>query len=89
MASFVKDPAEVLPYTIDWTDWLATGETISSHTITAATGLTVDTSTEDTGIITIWLSGGTDGTRYDVTCHIETDTGKVSERTIHIQVANR
>lgn len=28
----------------DWTSWLATGETISSFTVTATTGITVDAS---------------------------------------------
>ena len=51
--TFSKDPDAVLDYKFDWaastngsgaSDWLADGETISSHTITATTGLTVDSS---------------------------------------------
>ena len=60
----LKDPSAVLDYVFDWTEWLATGETITDHTITADTGITVDSSTEDAGKVTVWLSGGTAGINY-------------------------
>ena len=61
----LKDPSAVLDYVFDWTEWLATGETIADYTITADTGITVDSSTKTTGKVTIvWLSGGTAGINY-------------------------
>lgn len=96
MASeFLKDSSAVLDYKFDWkastngsgaSDWLASGETIASHTITADSGITVDSSAlSDTNTsVTVWLSGGTEGIRYDVACEITTSDSRTDERTIQI-----
>ena len=86
---YLKDPSAVLDYVFDWTEWLATGETITDHTITADTGITVDSSTELDGKVTVWLSGGTAGINYKVACLITTSAGRTDERTIWIKVTNR
>ena len=86
---FVKDPDAVLDYGFDWSSWLATGETISSHTITTETGLTKDSDSESSGVVTVWLSGGTAGNDYDVACKIVTSASRTDERTITIRVKNR
>lgn len=85
----LKDPSAVLDYMFDWTDWLAAAETITNHTITPDTGIIVDSSTEDAGKVTVWLSGGTAGENYKVACLIETSAGRKDERTIWIKVVNR
>ncbi len=85
----LKDPSAVLDYVFDWTEWLATGETITDHTITVDTGLTKDSSTEDTGKVTVWLSGGTAGINYKVACKITTTAGRTDERTMWIKVVER
>ena len=86
---FTKDPSAILDWAFDWTDWLAAAETITDHTITADTGITVDSSTEDDGKVTVWLSGGTAGINYKVACLITTSAGRTDERTIWIKVTNR
>ena len=85
----LKDPSAVLDYVFDWNEWLATGETITDHTITADTGITVDSSTEDDGKVTVWLSGGTAGTTYRVECLIVTTAGRTDERSLWITVQER
>jgi hypothetical protein len=86
----LKDPSAVLDYAFDWKEeWLATGETIADHTITADTGITVDSSTESDGKVTVWLSGGTAGINYKVACLITTSAGRTDERTIWIKVVER
>ena len=85
----LKDPSAVLDYVFDWTGWLAAAETITDHTITADTGITVDSSTEDDGKVTVWLSGGTAGINYKVACLITTTAGRTDERTIWIKVVER
>jgi len=89
MNTYKKDPSAVLDYQFDWTDWLATSETIATKTITASTGLTVDSSTIGTGTVTVWLSSGTAGTKYTVACLITTNQGRTDERSITIQCLNR
>jgi len=86
----LKDPSAVLDYVFDWSEeWLATGETITDYTITADTGITVDSSTEDAGKVTVWLSGGTAGINYKVACLVTTSAGRTDERTIWIKVVER
>lgn len=85
----LKDPSAVLDYVFDWTEWLATVETITDHTITADTGITVDSSTESDGKVIVWLSGGTAGINYKVACLITTSAGRTDERTIWIKVVER
>lgn len=100
---FDKDPAAVLDYKWDWradtnnndpaasSDWLEAGETISSHTVTAETGLTVDSSAlaDTSSSVVAWLSGGTAGETYLVTCQIVTTNSRTDERTITVKVRQR
>lgn len=90
-SSFIKDPNAVLDYKFDWSDWLAAGETISTRTITAGSGITVDSSsiTDTNTSVTVWLSGGTAGDSYDVTCQIVTSDSRTDERTIVIVCRDR
>lgn len=86
---YLKDPSAVLDWVFDWTDWLASGETITDHTVTVDSGITKDTSTEAEGKVTVWLSGGTADENYKVACLIETSADRTDERTIWIKVTNR
>lgn len=72
-------------------DWLASGETISSHTITADTGITVDSDsiTDTNTSVTVWLSGGTIGQKYRINCNIVTSDGRTDERSMIIKVVKR
>lgn len=96
----LKGPAAVLDFVCDLaastngtgdSDWLAAGETISSHTVTADTGLTVDSSglTDSNTSITAWLSGGTAGTDYDVVFQFTTSDSRTDEKTMRVKVRNR
>ncbi len=84
--SYIKDPDAVLDYQWDWTAWLPDDDTIASATVTADTGLTVDSSTDTATTVTAWLSGGTAGQSYGVTCHVVTADGREDDRTITILV---
>ena len=88
---FDKDPSAVLDYKFDWSDWLDSGETISTRTITAETGIVVDSSslTDTSTSVTAWLSGGTAGNVYDVACLITTSASRTDERTIKITCRER
>ena len=87
--NFPKDPQAVLDFEFDWSNWLQSGETISSHDITVPTGITLASDAESGGIVTVWLSGGTDGTNYIVACEITTSSARTDERSMRILVADR
>lgn len=87
--SAVQDPQAVKQYTMDWSDWLGDGETITAATVTAEAGITVDTSNNDTTSVTFKLSAGVLGSRPKVTCHITTSAGQQDDRTLTVYVRNR
>lgn len=84
-----KDPNAVLDYAFDWTEWLESGETISSQVVTVDTGITKDSDSESSGTVTTWLSGGTAGTDYTIACKITTSAGRTDERSIVIHCEER
>lgn len=88
--NFDKDPSAVLDYAFDWDEyWLRDSETISSYVVTVDTGLTKDSDSKSSGIVTVWLSGGTHGEDYIVACLISTNLGRDEERSINIRCRNR
>ena len=84
-----KDPAAVLDYVFNWSDWLESNETISSHVITVDSGITKDSDNESAGVVTAWLSGGTHGSDYIVACKIITSLSRTDERSINIRCRER
>ena len=89
MTVYIKDPEAVLDYAFDWSDWLASGETITSHLVTVPTGINLDSSAESAGKVTAWLSGGSVGETYRVECLIATIAGRTDERSLWIKVVER
>lgn len=64
-------------------DYLDSGETISSHTVTHPAGVTApfgSTATDGATSITFWVGGGTVGEEYDVTVQVTTSNSRVIER---------
>jgi hypothetical protein len=92
-----KDPDAILQYTFDWTDWLASGETISTvdfevETITGdATPLTKSgVGTSGAGKkCEVTLAGGTAGNIYTVYNTITTDQGETERKFFRIVCKNR
>lgn len=98
LRSFVKDPYSTLPFSIDWTAWLAdlTGETIDTavwtveYPIDPAPTLTIESSSISGAVCTVILSDGEDGTDYIVQCRITTTPSLyVDDRSITIQARDR
>lgn len=89
---YIKDPSSVLPYTVDWTEWLVPGDTITAVQWTAQSGITVAQSpapsnTADTA--TVWLSGGSAGKTFTVDCLITTSQGMQDARQLIIEVTKK
>lgn len=89
MSAFLHDPEAVLDYTVDWTAWLAEGETIATATATVTDGITLDASTSDDTTTTAWISGGTSGNLERVTFHVITTDDRQDDRTITLRVTDR
>ena len=87
-AVFLKDPAAVLDYSLDFTDWLVEGEVLTAASWSVPGGLTKDSDTFSSTSTTVWLSDGTVGTDYTVTAQVSTAT-RTDERSVLIKVRNR
>ena len=87
LETHTKQPADVLDYDIDYTDWLGS-DTIASKTVTADDGITIDSSAI-TGAgtrVKTWISGGTTATTYKITVTITTTGGLTKQDEFRVKV---
>lgn len=83
LATFEKQPIEVLDYDIDYTAWLAGNDEIESvvATVTPESGMSadlvliVDAKTK----VKLWMHGGSAGTTYTAEITITTTDGRVKQ----------
>jgi hypothetical protein len=80
-----KDPDEVLDYR--WNIKLDEGDTIASATITKTDGdVAVGNQTSDQTGVTVWLSGGSDGTTSTFRGVATTTGGRTIEETLYLPI---
>lgn len=91
-----KDPEAELIYTLDWSEWLPTGDTVSavSWTIQARANdpapLVKGTAGVQSGTKTyVELTGGQVTKVYTVTAEITTTDGLIDRRSFRVKVLNR
>lgn len=81
-SSYIKDPDAIKDYKLDWTLWLD-GDTISDSEWAVTGGDIEIDSDESTTVQTVaWVSGGTAGTRGQITNHITTAGGREDDWSI-------
>jgi hypothetical protein len=94
----IKDPDEVLDYTINWNAVLSAStpedfvvlSTWSVRQYQAGADLNIDSDSEINGYNTVWLSGGGKlNTIHKVTNHVTTAGGRQYERSIKIWIQNK
>ncbi len=85
---FNKDPDATLDYGVNWSAWLGQ-DVITASTWIVPDGLTMASNSHDPVKTTVWLSGGTDGQKYEVTNRITTAGGRVDDRTIELTLKNK
>lgn len=87
LGRFVKQPADVLDYDFDYSDWLADrADTISAFTVTADPGITIGTTVQISGVVKVFLSGGDNGGAYKVTVTAVTVGGRTKQAEIQVKV---
>ena len=94
--SISKDPEAQLTYTLDWSEWLPTGDTIASvvWTIGARANDPAPLENESSGVQAgtltyIELSGGQVNKIYTVTAKVTTADGLIDRRAFRVRVENR
>lgn len=79
-----KRPNEVRDYQHDWSGFLGT-DTIDTSDVTVS-GVTLDSDSNDTTSVTVWLSGGTDGTLATITNTIVTAGGRTETEVFTLNI---
>lgn len=88
-ADMRKDPFDILERSIDWTDIVPSGSTITASAwVSDSSDLTVaDGGIDITGLVTtVRISGGAAGVGYKVSNQITLDSGLKYERGFHVLV---
>ena len=83
---FTKQPVENKDYDFDWSDWMPTGDSISTASIPNVDGITLGPKTVTGNVVKQFISGGADGVDYKITCTMTTTQGRIDEREIRIMV---
>ncbi|MFA5712419.1 hypothetical protein [Mycolicibacterium sp.] len=89
---FIKDPSEVIDWTLDWDDeYLAAGETIQSSAwaVVPAGDITLSGGTFSDASTTITASGGTAGDTYRLENTVTTSGGRTAVRSVTVRVQDR
>jgi hypothetical protein len=84
----VKDPNDLVDYELSWATQLGT-DTITSATWIVPAGIVKDSESNTTTTATVWLSGGTAGQQYQITCRVTTAGDRQLDRSIRIYVTER
>jgi hypothetical protein len=86
----LKDPNADLDYTIDFTAWLPSGDTIASVIWTKTGGLVLGTpQMNPLGPVTTRVSGGNAGEKCSLSAKVTTVQGRVDERTVYLKIRER
>ena len=90
-----KDPEAKLIYSMDWSDWLLTNDSITSvqYTVTPSAGandIDIEDSGAQLGYLTYCeLSKGVHGETYTVAAKVTTVDGRIDTRRFRIKCKNR
>ncbi len=80
------DPDEKLTYSVDWVDWLATSDFISSASwVVTPTGPTVTDLGESGTVVSASLESCTRGKIYRLTCDMVSNDGETGQQSIAIR----
>ncbi|WP_276200276.1 hypothetical protein [Chelatococcus sp. XZ-Ab1] len=87
IATFFKDPDDVLDYDVDLARWLPEGDVIVSAVSLISDGSAFITATEPTDTtVRVWVSGGTSGTDQIVTVRATTEQGRVKDVSFRLRI---
>lgn len=85
--SEILDPDSRMSIQLDWSDWLADGETINQSTWSISgpsprPSIEPDSDSIDSPYTRCWVEGGRERKYYELTNHVVTNTGWEDDRTV-------
>lgn len=91
----IKDPNEVLDYEVDWADEeqprLEAGETLVTSTFSIVEGDVIIDSSDfaPSGLATVWLSGGTAGTKCVILNRVTTSEDRTYDQSVTLRIRSK
>lgn len=86
---FDKDPDTAEDWIFDWSQFLTSGETITSSVFFAVAGLTVTAQATVGAVTRVVLADGVLGQTYLVTNRITTSTGRSPDRSFRVRIVQQ
>jgi hypothetical protein len=87
IAKFTKDRKDVQDYDVVFDRWCtALSDSLTSFSVTADAGITLNSSTRSTNTIKVWTAGGSAGIIYNIYIAVTTTGGRTKNVTIQVQV---
>jgi hypothetical protein len=87
LGEYIKQPAEVLDYDVDFADWLeGRDDEPAAHEVIVPVGLTKVSDGRTGTVVRVVLSGGADKTRHKITVRLTTSGGLVKEADFIVRV---
>lgn len=90
LATFEKQPADVMDYDIDYTQWLPSTDSVASvsYTVTPSGALAVNSALviENGTRVKLWVSGGTNASTYKAEVTVTTVLGRIKQDEVRFRV---
>lgn len=88
LGKFEKQPADVLDYDFDYSDWLDDrADSIATATVVAdRAGISVTNVAHAFGVVKAYVAGGTNGQSYKLTCTVITAGGRTKQAEMTIKI---
>ncbi|MBK7491164.1 MAG: hypothetical protein IPI17_03465 [Nitrosomonas sp.] len=83
-----QDKDSFLDYSLDWSDWLAEGDSIASSIWSADVGPVLSSATIFGSLTTTWVQGGVAGMWYAITNTVTSAQGRTDQRTIRLFITD-
>lgn len=90
LGAFTQQPAEVLDYDVDFSQWLPEADYVDSVELLCDPAMPTPPSyaiSPNTERVKVWIySGGTDGTRYKLTVRATTNDFRIKEAEFYVRI---
>ena len=82
----ISSPSDVLDYTLDWSNVLASSDSITNSAWSAPSPIVVGATSYASNTATAFLSGGVDATDYTIVNTITTSRGRTFARSFQLRI---
>ena len=87
LGTFIKQPADVMDYDVEYQEWLSPGDTLESAQVTPSPdSITVQVVNLVDSRANIWLADGEVGTTYKFTINATTAYGRVRQDEFRVKI---